>query len=49
MKYIKQIFERLSRGGFIYSDSTQEEMKRLFIDLEDNLISTLVVKNQKLN
>lgn len=39
MKYIKQIFERLSRGGFIYSDSTQEEMKRLFIDIEDNLLA----------
>ena len=39
MKYIKQIFERLSRGGFISSDSTQEEMKQLFIDIEDNLVA----------
>lgn len=39
MKYIKQIFERLSRGGFISSDSTQEEMKQLFIDIEDNLMA----------
>jgi hypothetical protein len=39
MKYIKQIFERLSRGGFISSDSTQEEMKQMFIDIEDNLVS----------
>lgn len=36
MKYVKQIFERLSRGGFISSDSTQEEVKRLFQDIEDN-------------
>lgn len=39
MKYIKQIFERLSRGGFISSDSTQEEMKQMFIDIEDNLVA----------
>lgn len=37
MKYIKQTFERLNRGGFISSDSTQEEVKRMFIDIEDHL------------
>ena len=37
MKYIRQTFERLSRGGFISSDSTDEETKRIFMDLEDHL------------
>ncbi len=33
-KYIKQVFDRLSRGGFIASDSS--ETKHVFVDVEDN-------------
>lgn len=35
MKYIQQIFDRLSRGGFISSDSVDETTRNIFIDLED--------------
>lgn len=35
MKYIQQVFDRLSRGGFISSDSADEGIRRIFIDLDD--------------
>lgn len=35
MKYIQQIFDRLSKGGFISSDSVDESIRNIFIDLED--------------
>ncbi len=37
MKYIKQTFDRLSRGGFLSSDSISNETKNIFKDVEDNL------------
>lgn len=37
MKYIQQVFDRLSRGGFISSDSVDEGTRIIFIDLEDHL------------
>ena len=37
MKYVKETFERLSRGGFISSDSSQERDKHIFMDIEDHL------------
>ncbi len=36
MRYIQQVFDRLSRGGFITSDSVYEEVRNIFIDLEDH-------------
>lgn len=36
MKYIRQIFDRLSRGGFVSSDSISNETKNIFKDIEDN-------------
>ncbi|MDE5658047.1 MAG: hypothetical protein K2J66_04595 [Muribaculaceae bacterium] len=36
MKYIQQVFDRLSRGGFISSDSVDESTRNIFIDLEDH-------------
>ncbi|WP_297071011.1 hypothetical protein [uncultured Duncaniella sp.] len=36
MKYVQQVFERLSRGGFIPADSVDESIRRIYIDLEDN-------------
>lgn len=36
MKYVQQVFDKLSRGGFISSDSADEEIRRIFIDLEDH-------------
>lgn len=37
MKYIRQTFERLSRGGFISTDSSKEEERRIYIDIDDHL------------
>ncbi len=37
MKYIQQVFDRLSRGGFISSDSVDEGTRSIFIDIEDHL------------
>lgn len=36
MKYIQQVFDRLSRGGFIPADSVDESIRRIYIDLDDN-------------
>lgn len=36
MKYVKQTFERLSRGGFISADSMSDEICRMFMDIEDH-------------
>lgn len=36
MKYVQQVFDRLSRGGFISSDSVDEGIRNIFIDLEDH-------------
>lgn len=35
MKYIQQIFDRLSRGGFISSDSVDENIRNIFIDIDN--------------
>ncbi len=35
MKYVQQVFERLSRGKFISSDSVSEETRNIFIDMEN--------------
>jgi len=35
MKYVQQVFDRLSRGGFISADSVDETVRRIFIDLDD--------------
>lgn len=35
MKYVKDVFDRLSRGGFISSDSVDAEVRGIFIDLDD--------------
>ena len=37
MKYVKQTFDLLSRGGFLSSDSISAETKNLFKDVEDNI------------
>jgi hypothetical protein len=36
MKYIQQVFERLSRGGFISSDSVDAETRNIFVDLDEH-------------
>lgn len=36
MKYIQQVFDRLSRGGFIAADSVNESVRRIYVDLDDN-------------
>lgn len=36
MKYIQQVFDRLSRGGFISSDSADESTRNIFLDIEDH-------------
>lgn len=36
MKYIQQVFDRLSRGGFISSDSVDESARNIFLDIEDH-------------
>lgn len=36
MKYVQQVFDRLSRGGFIPADSVDESIRRIYIDLDDN-------------
>ena len=36
MKYVQQVFDRLSRGGFIYSDSVDESTRNIFLDIEDH-------------
>lgn len=36
MRYIQQVFDKLSRGGFISSDSVDETTRNIFIDLEDH-------------
>ena len=36
MKYIQQVFDRLSRGGFISSDSVDESTRNIFLDIEDH-------------
>lgn len=36
MKYIQQIFDRLSRGGFIPADSMDESVCRMYKDLDDD-------------
>ncbi len=36
MKYVQQVFDRLSRGGFISSDSVEEGVRKIFIDLDDH-------------
>ena len=35
MKYVQQVFDRLSRGGFISSDSVDESTRNIFLDIED--------------
>ncbi len=35
MKYEQQVFDRLSKGGFISSDSVDPTMRRIFLDLDD--------------
>lgn len=35
MKYIQQVFERLSRGGFISADSVNETIRNIFVDIDD--------------
>lgn len=35
MKYIQQVFDRLSKGGFISSDSVDETTRRIFLDIDD--------------
>ena len=32
----QQIFERLSKGGFLSVDSTDQEVKHLYDDIEEN-------------
>lgn len=36
MKYVQQVFDRLSRGGFLASDSVEESKRLIFIDLDDH-------------
>ncbi len=36
MKYVQQVFDKLSRGGFISSDSVDENIRNIFIDLDDH-------------
>ena len=36
MKYIQQVFDKLSRGGFISSDSADESTRNIFLDIEDH-------------
>ena len=36
MKYVQQVFDRLSRGGFISSDSVDEITRNIFLDIEDH-------------
>ena len=36
MKYVQKVFDRLSRGGFISSDSVDEGIRSIFIDLDDH-------------
>ena len=36
MKYVQQVFDRLSRGGFISSDSVDESTRNIFLDIEDH-------------
>lgn len=36
MKYVQQVFERMSRGGFIPADSVDEGVRRIYVDLDDN-------------
>lgn len=35
MKYEQQVFDRLSKGGFISSDSVDEIARRIYLDLDD--------------
>ena len=35
MKYEQQVFDRLSKGGCISSDSVDETTRRIFIDIDD--------------
>ena len=35
MKYEQQVFDRLSKGGFISSDSMDEATRRMFLDIDD--------------
>lgn len=35
MKYIQQVFDRLSRGGFISSDCVDEDVRNIFLDLDE--------------
>ena len=35
MKYEQQVFDRLSKGVFIYSDSVDETTRRVFLDLDN--------------
>ena len=32
----RQIFERMSKGGFLSVDSTDQEVKHLYDDIEEN-------------
>lgn len=36
MKYTQQVFDRLSRGGFISSDSIEENTRNIFVDIDDH-------------
>lgn len=36
MKYIRNTYDRLSRGGFISSDSLSDDTRRIFKDIEDD-------------
>lgn len=35
MRYVQQVFDRLSKGGFIYSDSVDETTRRIYFDIDD--------------
>lgn len=35
MKYEQQVFDRLSKGGFISADSVDELARRLYLDIDD--------------
>lgn len=37
MKYVQQVFDRLSRGGFIAADSVDESDRKIYVDLDDNM------------
>lgn len=36
MKYVQEVFDQLSRGGFISVDSVDERTRRIFVDLDES-------------